>query len=101
MAELTLTSGLVARRQGWLASLENRGGEDVVPLLLDEWVCANRKRQIERKQTRRLRDSEAKVGFVTYSFFLLPFFLKLRGFFPAVMFSRSFKYLQRGSSFPY
>jgi len=41
MAELTLTSSLVARRQGWLGSFENRWGEHIVPLLLDEWVSAN------------------------------------------------------------
>jgi hypothetical protein len=49
MAELTLASGLVAGGQGGLAGLENRGSEDVVPLLLDEWVGANRQCQIKRK----------------------------------------------------
>lgn len=53
MAELTLASSLVARGQGGLAGLENRGSEHVVPLLLDEWVGANRKRQIIRKLSRR------------------------------------------------
>jgi len=33
-----LSSGLVARGQGWLACFENAWGQHVVPLLLDEWM---------------------------------------------------------------
>lgn len=39
---LTLSSGLVARREGWLAGLEDGWGEHVVPLFFDEWVRTNR-----------------------------------------------------------
>lgn len=37
---LTLSSGLVARGEGWLAGLENAWGQHVVPLLFDERMDA-------------------------------------------------------------
>ena len=109
--KLTLSSGLVAWGNSWSSSLENAWHENVVPLLLDEWMSA---KLIQRSDHRRSRQTQAapfdshlaancqslwldrslsratcacsgQGGNKTYSFFLFPFFLKFFGFFPAVM----------------